>query len=91
MRELKKIDAAKLLCKNASTSLSINERNPYFLESDPLLDIITLTPQSILLITEKLKGGKTLLEIKNEVEFEKLQNKENPLESQDDSIRSTLE
>ena len=91
IRELKKIDAAKLLCRNAANSLSINERNPYFLESDPLLDLVPLTPQSILLISEQLKGGRSLTDIKNELERERKQNIGSLTDSHDDFLRSTLE
>lgn len=67
MRELRKLDAAKLLCKNAYNFLMYNERNIYELIQHPIFDAIPLTPQGIGFICEKLKNGKNLDQIEREL------------------------
>ena len=92
MRELKKIDAAKLLCKGAYASLKWDQRNIYKLQEHGIFDLIPLTPQGIWSITEKLRHGKkTLDEIEREMLLERENNDGNPVNELDEATKMTLE
>jgi len=77
MKELKKLDAAKLLVKNAYMYLPWDLRNVYNLVQHDVFDLIPLTPQGIWAVSEKLKNNKTLDEIERELAIEKEKYEEN--------------
>jgi len=77
MKELKKLDAAKLLVKNAYLYLAWDMRNFYNLAQHGVFDLISLTPQGIWAISEKLKSNKTLDEIERELAIEEEKYQEN--------------
>jgi len=93
MRELKKIDAAKILCKNAYTFLNWQERNVDQLKEHGVFDYIPLTPQGIWSIVEKLRHGrKSLKEIEYEMFFEKKKQEDKSSKNQvDEATKMILE
>lgn len=70
MKELRKIDAVKLLHQNAYMDLSPYLRNIYNLEEHGVFEYIDLTPQGIYALVEKLKTN-SLDEIEAELEKER--------------------
>ena len=92
MGNLRKIDAAKLLCKNAYEYLEYHERDIYGLASHQILELVPLTPQGILSIVGKLQNESlteitdTLLNNKQMQDNEFLQQK-----SQAETMKITLE
>jgi len=95
MRELKKIDAAKLLCKYAFLYLPWEERNIYNLENHGIFDVISLTPHGIWTLAEKLKNdpNTTLSDIEMELisEKEKNDDENSAMSKPEETIKNTLE
>ena len=91
MRELKRIDAAKLLCNNAYAYLTWDQRNIYTLQEEGIFDLIPLTPQGIWSITGRLRHGKNLREIEDELAVEKAQDSGSLSNDHDEAIRCALQ
>jgi len=91
MKELKKLDAAKLLCKNAYAFLNCHERNIYNLADKSVFDMIPLTPQSIWSIAEKLRN-KSLDDIAKDIQLEKGRyDEDSQLDKDESMVRTTLD
>jgi len=91
MKELKKLDAAKLLCKNAYAFLNCHERNIYNLSEKSIFDMVPLTPQSIWSIAEKLRN-KSLDDIAKDLQLEKGRyDEDSQLDKDESMVRTTLE
>ena len=91
IKELKKIDAATLLCKNAYLYLPWDQRNVYNLAQHGALDFVPLTPQGIWSLSEKLKDNKSLDEIETELTLEKENHDENHISTEtNDTITKIL-
>jgi len=90
MKELKKIDAAKLLVKNAYMYLPWDLRNAYNLVQHEVFDLISLTPHGVWSLSERLKNNKTLDEIEHELTTEKEKNNDTSISESDETLRKIL-
>jgi len=77
IKDLDKIDAARLLLEQAKKQLKVSERNVEILVDHPILDAIPLTPRMIYFVVKNLQT-KTLEAITNECFALKAQQERNP-------------